>query len=57
MNAAPDCCSRYGFTVNTDKVAAEDQETVGLLFNEKYAGHLSTSARKEADAGGPRVSR
>ena len=47
MIAAPNCWGGYGFTVNTDKVAAEDQETVGLLFNETYKGHLSTSARFE----------
>lgn len=47
MIAAPNCWGGYGFTVNMDKVAAEDQESVNLLFNEKYAGHLSTSARFE----------
>jgi len=47
MIAAPNCWGGYGLTVNTDKVAAEDQESVGLLFNEKYGGHLSTSARFE----------
>ena len=47
MIAAPNCWGGYGFTVNTDKVAAEDQESVELLFNEKYKGHLSTSARFE----------
>ncbi len=47
MIAAPNCWGGYGLTVNTDKVAAEDQEAVGLLFNEKYKGHLSTSARFE----------
>ena len=47
MIAAPNCWGGYGFTVNTDKVAAEDQESVNLLFNEKYKGHLSTSARFE----------
>ena len=47
MIAAPNCWGGYGFTVNTDKVAAEDQESVNLLFNDKYAGHLSTSARFE----------
>ncbi len=47
MIAAPNCWGGYGFTVNTDKIAAEDQESVGLLFNEKYKGHLSTSARFE----------
>jgi spermidine/putrescine-binding protein len=47
MIAAPNCWGGYGFTVNTDEVAPEDQETVGLLFNETYKGHLSTSARFE----------
>jgi len=47
MIAAPNCWGGYGFTVNTDKVAAEDQESVNLLFNETYEGHLSTSARFE----------
>jgi spermidine/putrescine-binding protein len=47
MIAAPNCWGGYGLTVNTDKVAAEDQESVELLFNEKYGGHLSTSARFE----------
>ena len=47
MIAAPNCWGGYGFTVNTDKVAAEHQESVELMFNEKYAGHLSTSARFE----------
>jgi spermidine/putrescine-binding protein len=47
MIAAPNCWGGYGFTINTEEVAPEDQETVGLLFNEKYKGHLSTSARFE----------
>ena len=47
MVAAPNCWGGYGFTVNTDKVADEDSESVYLLFNEKYKGHLSTSARFE----------
>lgn len=47
MIAAPNCWGGYGLTVNTDKVAPEDQESVGLLFNETYKGHLSTSARFE----------
>ena len=47
MIAGPNCWGGYGFTVNTDKVADEDSESVGLLFNEKYKGHLSTSARFE----------
>ena len=47
MIAAPNCWGGYGFTVNMDKIAAEDQESVNLLFDEKYEGHLSTSARFE----------
>jgi len=47
MVAAPNCWGGYGFTVNMDKVAPEDSESVYLLFNEKYKGHLSTSARFE----------
>ncbi len=45
--AAPNCWGGYGFTVNVDKVDDADSESVGLLFNEKYGGHLSTSARFE----------
>lgn len=45
--AAPNCWGGYGFTVNLDKVDPADVDTVGLLFNEKYQGHLSTSARFE----------
>lgn len=47
MVAAPNCWGGYGFTVNMDKVDEADSESVGLLFNEKYGGHLSTSARFE----------
>ncbi len=47
MIAAPNCWGGYGFTVNTDKIAAEDADSVSLLFNEKYKRHLSTSARYE----------
>ena len=46
MIAAPNCWGGYGFVVNTDEVAPRT-ETVGLLFNEAYKGHLSTSARFE----------
>lgn len=45
--AAPNCWGGYGFTVNLDRVDPADVDTVGLLFNEKYRGHLSTSARFE----------
>jgi spermidine/putrescine-binding protein len=45
--AGPNCWGGYGFTVNLDKVDAADADSVSLLFNEKYKGHLSTSARFE----------
>ena len=45
--AAPNCWGGYGFTVNLGRVDEDDARSVGLLFNERYAGHLSTSARFE----------
>ena len=45
MVAAPNCWGGYGLTVNRDKVAEEDTESLNLLFNEKYKGHLATSGR------------
>ena len=45
--AAPNCWGGYGLTVNLDKIAPEDQGTLTVLYNEKYKGHLSTSARFE----------
>jgi len=47
MIAAPNCWGGYGMTVNMDKVAPEDSESLNLLFNEKYAKHISTSSRFE----------
>jgi len=47
MIAAPNCWGGYGFTVNMDKVDAADADSISLIFNEKYAKHLSTSARFE----------
>lgn len=45
--SAPNCWGGFGFTINTEKVAPEDQETIGLIFDEKYKGHLSTNSRFE----------
>ncbi len=45
--AAPNCWGGYGFTVNLGKVDAANSTSVSLLFNDKYAKHLSTSARFE----------
>ncbi len=47
MIAAPNCWGGYGFTVNLEKIAEEDRNTIMLLFNEKYKGHLSTSGRHD----------
>lgn len=47
MVAAPNCWGGYGISVNTDKIAPEDSESLNMLFMEKYKGHLSTSARFE----------
>ncbi len=47
MIAAPNCWGGYGLTVNQDKIAPEDADSLTALFNEKYAGHISTSARFE----------
>ena len=45
--AAPNCWGGYGITVNTSQIAAEDIGSIGLLLNEKYAGHFSTNSRFE----------
>lgn len=47
MIAAPNCWGGYGFTVNMDKVAEEDRDSVYLMFNPKYKGHLCVSSRFE----------
>jgi spermidine/putrescine-binding protein len=47
MIASPNCWGGYGFTVNTDKIPEEDANTIYLMYNEKYKGHLSTSGRHD----------
>jgi len=47
MIASPNCWGGYGMTVNTKKIEDSDSETLNLMVNEKYKGHLSTSARFE----------
>jgi len=47
MVAAPNCWGGYGMTVNTKMVEDADSESLTLMVNEKYGGHLSTSARFE----------
>lgn len=45
--AASNCWGGYGYTINLDKIEEADQDTVSLLFNEKYGRHLSSSSRFE----------
>lgn len=45
--AAPNCWGGYGITINADKIEPEDADSLNMLFDEKYAGHISTSARFE----------
>ena len=47
MIAAPNCWGGYGLTINTDKIAPEHADSLTVLFDANYAGHLSTSARFE----------
>ena len=47
MIAAPNCWGGYGNTINLGKVPAEEADSMAVIFNEKYAGHLSTSDRFE----------
>lgn len=47
MIASPNCWGGYGMTVNTKKIEDADSETLNLMVNGKYKGHLSTSARFE----------
>lgn len=47
MVAGPNCWGGYGFSYNTEKISKEEAETVFCLFNPKFKGHLSTSARFE----------
>lgn len=47
MVAAPNCWGGYGYTVNMDKIDEADADSVGLIYNEKYGKHFSSSARFE----------
>ncbi|MFQ5792532.1 MAG: PotD/PotF family extracellular solute-binding protein, partial [Acidobacteriota bacterium] len=47
MVACPNCWGGYGLTVNTREVDEADSESLTLMVNEKYKGHLATSARFE----------
>jgi len=45
--AAPNCWGGYGITMNIDQIAPEDRDSLTLLLNEKYGGHLASSFRYE----------
>ncbi len=45
--AVPNCWGGYGVTINTSKVDAADAESIEILYNDKYKGHIITSARFE----------
>ena len=45
--AIPNCWGGYGVTINSSKVDAADAESIEVLYNEKYKGHIITSARFE----------
>jgi spermidine/putrescine-binding protein len=47
MVAAPNCWGGYGVTVNLDKIDPADADSLNVLVDEKYKGHLATSARFE----------
>jgi len=47
MVAAPNCWGGYGITVNTTHVTGDDSESITMLLNPAYGGHISTSARYE----------
>lgn len=45
--AIPNCWGGYGVTINTSKVDGADADSIEVLYNEKYTGHIITSARFE----------
>ncbi len=44
---ANNCWGSYGITMNLEHIAPEDRESLNIMFDEKYAGHLATGARFE----------
>ena len=47
MVAAPNCWGGYGITVNTAHINGEDSDSITMMVNPDYKGHLSTSSRFE----------
>ena len=44
---ANNCWGSYGITMNTAHIPEEDRHSLEVMFDDKYAGHLSTGARFE----------
>ncbi len=47
MVAVPNCWGGYGVTVNESKIDPGDADSIEVLYNEKYKGHIITSSRFE----------
>jgi spermidine/putrescine-binding protein len=41
------CWGSYGITMNTQHIPEEERDSLEVMFNENYAGHLATGARFE----------
>ncbi|HWL70345.1 MAG TPA: extracellular solute-binding protein [Geminicoccus sp.] len=41
------CWGSYGITMNTQHIPEEERDSLSVMFNENYAGHLATGARFE----------
>jgi spermidine/putrescine transport system substrate-binding protein len=44
---AHNCWGSYGITMNTQHIPEEERNSLQVMFDEKYAGHLATGARFE----------
>lgn len=44
---ANNCWGSYGITMNTRHIPEEERDSLEVMFNEKYRGHLATGARFE----------
>ena len=44
---ANNCWGSYGITMNLDHIEVADRESLNIMFDEKYGGHLATGARFE----------
>jgi len=44
---ANNCWGSYGITMNLNQIEEADRDSLEIMFNEKYSGHLATGARFE----------